>query len=67
MKSQLKKRILSNVKTCITYEGTKLSTQSPVKDRTKFEHRHNLVYFGRCPNTTWNETYVGETGKLKNV
>ena len=40
MKKELKKRIPSNVKTCITYEGTKLSTQFPLKDRTKFEHRH---------------------------
>ena len=42
MKKQLKKSIPSNVKTCITYEGAKLSTQFPVKDRTKFEHRHNI-------------------------
>ena len=63
MKKQLKKRIPSNVKTCITYEGTKLSTQFPVKDRTKFEHRHNVVYFSRCPSATCNDTYVGETDR----
>ena len=28
---------------------------------TKFEHRHSIVYFSRCPNVTCNETYVGET------
>ena len=63
MKKQLKKRIPSNVKTCITYEGTKLSTQFPVKDRTKFEYRHNIVYFSCCPNVTCNETCVGETDR----
>ena len=63
MKKQLKKRIPSNVKTCITYEDTKLSTQFPVKDRTKFEHRHNIVYFSCCPNATCNDTYVGETDR----
>ena len=63
MKKQLKKSILSNVKTCIIYEGTKLSTQFPVKDRTKFEHRHNKVYFSRCPNITCNKRYVGETDR----
>ena len=51
------------MKTCITYEGTKLSTQFPVKDRTKFEHSYNMVYFSRCPNVTCNETYVGETDR----
>ena len=49
------------MKTCITYEDTKLSTQFSMKDRTKFEHRQNIVYFSRCPNVTCNETYVGET------
>ena len=63
MKRKLKKSIPSNVKTCITYEGTKLSTQSPVKDRTKFEHRDNIVYFSRFPNVTYNKIYVGETNR----
>ena len=63
MKRRLKKSILSNVKTCITYEGTKLSTQFLVKDRTKFEHRYNIVYFSRSSNVTCNETYVGETDR----
>ena len=34
-----------------------------MKDRTKFEHRHKIVYFGCCPNVTCNETYVGETDR----
>ena len=37
MKKQLKKCIPSNVKTNITYEGTKLSKKIPAKGRTKFE------------------------------
>ena len=63
MKKQLEKSILLNLKTCIAYEGTKLSTQFPVKDITKFEHRHNIVYFSCYPNVTCNETYVGETDR----
>ena len=63
MKRQLKKIIPSNVKTCITCEGTKLSTQFTVKDRAKFEHRHNIAYFSHCPNVTCNETHVGETDR----
>ena len=56
MKKQVKKSITSNVETCVTYEGTKLSTQYPVKDRTKSALRHHIVYFSRCPNVTCNET-----------
>ena len=63
MKRKRKKSIPSNVKTCITYEGRKLSTQSPVKDRTKFEHRDNIVSFSRFPNVTYNKTYVGERNR----
>ena len=60
MKHQLKRSIPSNLKTYTAYEGTKLSTQFPVKDRTKFEPGHNIVYFSLCPNVTCNEAYVGE-------
>ena len=66
MEKQLKKSILSDMKTYITYECTKLSAQFPVKNRTKFKHRHNIVYFSRCPNVTCNETYVGETDRSIN-
>ena len=55
--------IPSNVKTCITCESTKLSTQFSVKDRTKFEYRHNIVYFSRCPDVTCNATHVRETDR----
>ena len=51
------------MKTCITYQGTKISAQFAVKDRTKFEHRDNIVYFTRFPNVTCNKTYVGETDR----
>ena len=63
MKKQLKKRITSNAKTCITYEATQLSTQFPVEDKTKFEHRYNVVYFSHSPNATGNERYVEETDR----
>ena len=28
---------------------TKLSTKFPVKDKTNFQHKHNVVYYGKCP------------------
>ena len=63
MKKQLNESTLWNLKTCITYRGTELWTQFPVKDRTKFEHRHKIVYFSCCPNVNCNETYEGETDR----
>ena len=32
-----------------------------MKDRTKFGHKHNIVYFSHCPYVSCNETHVGET------
>ena len=34
-----------------------------MKDRTKFEHKRNMVYFRRCPIVICNETSVGETDR----
>ena len=61
MKKELKKHLPNNVKTLITYEGTKLSTKFQVKDKTKFEHRHNITYYSCCPNINCSDSYVGET------
>ena len=42
------------------YSGNRLSTQFSVKDKTKKEHSHNLVYEVKCPNQNCNSSYVGE-------
>ena len=34
-----------------------------MKDRTKFEHRQNIVYFCRCPNITYHERYMGQADR----
>ena len=31
-----------------------------IKDKTKFEHRRDVVYLGTCPETTYNDNYIGE-------
>ena len=63
MKRQLKRSIPSNRKTCITCDGTKLSAQFLVKERTKFERKQNVVYFSGGPNVTCNDRYVGQTDR----
>ena len=45
----LSKHLPNNVKMQVTFTGQKLSTQFNVKDRTKFEHKHDVIYFGKCP------------------
>ena len=61
MKKKLKKCLPANVKTTITYESTKLLSQFHVKAKTKFEYQYNLVYFSKCFDVHFKDTYVGKT------
>ena len=45
----------------ISYKSTKLSTKFTVKDKTDFQHKHNVVFYGKCPNEGCKDDYVGET------
>ena len=33
----------------IAFTGQKLSTQFNAKDRTKSEHKYDVIYFAKCP------------------
>ena len=59
------KRILppNNVKASVTCTGQKLSTTLQIKDKTKDRHKHDLVYYSKCPKSTCNEDYLSETGR----
>ena len=43
MKKDLKKTLPEDVNTMISYKSTKLSTKFPVKDKTDFQHKNNVV------------------------
>ena len=45
----------------IIFTGTKLSSQFNIKVDTNKQHKHDLVYFSRCPFTTCTDSYMGET------
>ena len=38
----------------------KLSANFHVKDKTIFYHQNKVVYYGKCPNQTYTEDYIGE-------
>ena len=55
------KRLFSiNIKVQISSTGNKLSSCFNIKDKTKFEHRHDVIYLRTCPKTTCNNNYIGE-------
>ena len=58
------KRIVPNdVNTRITYTGHKLNTRFQMKDKTAQIHKHDLVYYVKCPDQSCNQDYLGETGR----
>ena len=61
MKKQLKVNLPDDIKTMIGYSGTKLSTKFLVRDKTDFQHKHNVLYYGKCSNEGCKDDYVGET------
>ena len=61
LKRNFRKHLLDNVKTQVTFPGQKLSTQFDVKDRTKFEHKHDVIYLGKCPEQTCTGNCLGES------
>ena len=61
------KRIVPNhVNTRITYTGHKLNTRSQTEGKTAQIHKHDLVYYVKCPDQSCNEEYLGETGRRIN-
>ena len=52
-----------NVRTCTAYSGTKLSSRFQLKDQTKKEHQHDIIYYTKCPKEQCTEDYTGETGR----
>ena len=39
----------------------KLGSNFQIKDKTKFDHKHDLVYYVKCPE--FHEDYIGEIGR----
>ena len=51
LKASTKKSLPENHDVRIVLTGTKLSSQLNIKDDTDKQHKHDLVYFSRCPST----------------
>ena len=63
MKRRISKLLPPEFKTQVTYIGKKLNTCFKLKDQSKFDHQHDVVYYPDCPNETCRENYLGESGR----
>ena len=62
MNNNIKRILPNNVKTRITYNGRKLGSKFQIKDLTKNQHQHDLIYFSTCTEPNCDKDYLGETG-----
>ena len=58
----LKLMLPNNFNTQIAFKGKKLNSCFKIKDTVNFEHKHDLVYHGKCPVNNCKDDYIGETG-----
>ena len=61
LKRNLNKHLPNNVKSQVTFNGRKLNTPFNVKDRTKFEHKDDVINCGKCPEQNCTDNYIGES------
>ena len=51
------------MKTRITYTGRKLGIKFQIKNLTKNQHKHDLIYYSKCLQPNCYKDYLGETGR----
>ena len=60
IRKTIKRLLPSKIKVQVSFTGNKLNSCFNIKDKTKFEHRHDVIYLRKCPETTCNDNYIGE-------
>ena len=60
-KTTLHRSLPNNIETKVVYTGTKLDSNFQIKDKTKFDHKHDLDCYVKCPE--FQEDYIGEINR----
>ena len=63
MRKQVNRALPDDVKIMVSYTGKKLSTRFNMKDKTSFNHEHDIVYYANCPEESCRHGYLGESDK----
>ena len=50
-----------NVKIDVAFQDKQLSFCFNIKDKTKFPHKHDLVYHAKCAEEICNDDYANKT------
>ena len=63
MYKTLKNVLPSNVKTRITCTGQKLNSRFQIKNKINKKHKHDFIYYTKCPEAFCTEDNLGETSR----
>ena len=63
MKRYVSKLVPEHAKLEITFTVKKLNSCFSLKDKTSFEHQHDLIYYVNCTEPSCRDNYVGEIGR----
>ena len=63
LKRSITKLLPKTTQLVFEFTGSELSTHFQIKKKTKFEHNHNVVYLGTCPENNCSDNYVGESSR----
>ena len=63
IKKRLKTLLVDNVKTNVAFQAKQLSSWFNIKNKTKFTHKHDLIYHAKCAEESYNDNYVSETAR----
>ena len=61
MKKHIRKTPPEEVQAIVTCQSKKFATKFNIKDKTEIYHQSSLFYYGKCPNQSCTEDYIGET------
>ena len=57
-KTTLHRSLSNNIETKVVYTGTKLGSNFQIKGKRKFDHKHDLAYYVKCPECQGD--YIGQ-------
>ena len=60
VRKTMKRLLPSKIRVQVCFTGNKLSSRFSIKDKTKSEHGHDVIYLETCPERTSNDYYIGE-------
>ena len=63
MKRHVSKLVPEHAKLEITFTVKKLNSCFSLKDKTSFDHQHDLIYYVNCTKPSCRDDFIGETGR----